>query len=266
MTRAVVIGGSLGGLTAALILRDQGWDVDVLERSPNPLEGRGTGIVVHPTTVRYLVERAGKPIGDIGLPARRIQYLDTDGSIAHEQPSEYRFASYVELYRGLLDAFGNERYHLSKELAHLDNRGDSATLSLTDGKTLAADLVVCADGIRSTGRRILVPDAHPRYAGYVAWRGTVDGAEISGTLSEHAAGRVHLPNPPPRPPADLRDSGSARLCAVQLALVSEHRAGRSSHGPAHRPQWFHRRADRAARIGPDSPCRPTVFGGGCAAA
>ncbi len=180
MTRAVVIGGSLGGLTAALVLRDQGWDVDVLERSPNPLEGRGTGIVVHPTTVRYLVERVGRSLVDIGLPARRIQYLDTDGSIAHEQPSAYRFASYGELYRGLLDAFGTERYRLSKELAHLENRADRAILSLTDGQTLAADLVVCADGIRSTGRRIMVPDAHPRYAGYVAWRGTVDGAEISG--------------------------------------------------------------------------------------
>jgi 2,6-dihydroxypyridine 3-monooxygenase len=179
MMRAVVIGGSLGGLTAALILREQGWDVDVLERSPNPLEGRGTGIVVHPTTVRYLVERAGKRIGDIGLPARRIQYLDADGSIADEQPCAYRFASYVELYRGLLDLFGTDRYHLSKELADLDNRTDGATVSLTDGQTLAADLVVCADGIRSTGRRLLVPDARPRYAGYVAWRGTVDGGEIS---------------------------------------------------------------------------------------
>ncbi|MCW2562867.1 MAG: 2-polyprenyl-6-methoxyphenol hydroxylase-like oxidoreductase, partial [Mycobacterium sp.] len=74
--RAVVVGGSLGGLTAALILRDQGWDVDVLERSSNPLEGRGTGIVAHPSTVRYLVERAGKSIADIGMPARRLQYLD----------------------------------------------------------------------------------------------------------------------------------------------------------------------------------------------
>ena len=80
----------------------------------------------------------------------------------------------------MLDAFGTERYHLSNELAHLDNRGDAAMLSLTDGQTLAADLVVCADGIRSTGRRIMVPDAQPRYAGYVAWRGTVDRAEISG--------------------------------------------------------------------------------------
>ena len=81
MTRAIVIGGSLGGLTAALVLRDQGWDVDVLERSPNPLEGRGTGIVVHPTTVRYLAERAGKSIGDIGVPARSLQYLGADGSL-----------------------------------------------------------------------------------------------------------------------------------------------------------------------------------------
>src|ERR1700736_5539113 len=97
MMRAIVIGGSLGGLTAALVLRDRGWDVDVLERSPNPLEGRGTGIVVHPTTVRYLAERAGKSIGDIGVPARSLQYLGADGSIADEQPCTYRFASYVEL-------------------------------------------------------------------------------------------------------------------------------------------------------------------------
>jgi 2,6-dihydroxypyridine 3-monooxygenase len=181
MMRAIVIGGSLGGLTAALVLRDQGWDVDVLERSPNPLEGRGTGIVLHPKTIRYLVERAGKSIGGIGLRAHRLQYLDENGSIAHEQPCAYRFASYVELYRALLDAFGSEHYHLSNELAHLDNRGDAATLSLTDGQTLAADLVVCADGIRSTGRRIMLPDAHPRYAGYLAWRGTVDIDQLSGS-------------------------------------------------------------------------------------
>jgi 2,6-dihydroxypyridine 3-monooxygenase len=179
MMRAVVVGGSLGGLTAALVLRDQGWDVDILERSPNPLEGRGTGIVVHPTTLRYLVARAGKSIGDIGLPVSTLQYLDTDGSIAHEQPCTYRFASYFELYRGLLEAFGTERYHLSKELVHLDNRNDAATLTLANGQTRTADLVVCADGIRSTGRRIMLPDVHPRYAGYVAWRGTVNCAEIS---------------------------------------------------------------------------------------
>ena len=101
-------GRILGGLTAALILRDQGWDVDVLERSAVPLQDRGAGIVLHHTTVRYLVERVGKAIGDIGVPASRLRYLGDDGSIAHEQPCAYRFASYFELYQGLLDAFGSE--------------------------------------------------------------------------------------------------------------------------------------------------------------
>ena len=184
MTRAIVVGGSLGGLTAALILRDQGWDVDVLERSPVPPEGRGTGIVGHPITMRYLVERTGRALGDIGVPARRLRYLDRDGSIAYERRCAYRFASYFELYRGLLDAFGTEHYHLSTELAHLDNSDHEVTLSLTTGHTLTADLVVCADGIRSTGRRIMVPEAEPRYAGYVAWRGTIDRDELgSGTAS-----------------------------------------------------------------------------------
>jgi 2,6-dihydroxypyridine 3-monooxygenase len=179
MSRALVAGGSLGGLTAALVLRDQGWDVDVLERSAVPLQDRGAGIVAHPTTVRYLVERVGKAIGDIGVPAGRLRYLGDDGSIAHEQPCAYRFASYFELYQGLLDAFGTEHYHLSTQLARLDNRGDEVALSLADGQTLTADLVVCADGIRSTGRTILVPDAQPCYVGYVAWRGTIERNELS---------------------------------------------------------------------------------------
>ncbi|MGB7109726.1 MAG: FAD-dependent monooxygenase, partial [Mycobacterium sp.] len=180
VTRALVVGGSLGGLTAALVLRDQGWDVDVLERSAVPLQDRGAGIVLHPTTVRYLVERVGKAIGDIGVPASRLRYLGDDGSVADEQPCAYRFASYFELYQGLLDAFGTEHYHLSTQLAHLDNRDDEVTLSLTDGQTLTADLVVCADGIRSTARSILMPDAQPRYVGYVAWRGTIERDELSG--------------------------------------------------------------------------------------
>jgi 2,6-dihydroxypyridine 3-monooxygenase len=180
MSRALVAGGSLGGLTAALVLRDQGWDVDVLERSAVPLQDRGAGIVLHPITVRYLVERVGKAIGDIGVPASRLRYLGDDGSVADEQPCAYRFASYFELYQALLDAFGIEHYHLSTQLAHLDNRADEITLALTDGQTLTADLVVCADGIRSTARSILVPDAQPRYVGYVAWRGTIERDELSG--------------------------------------------------------------------------------------
>ena len=161
-------------------LRDQGWDIDVLERRAVPLQDRGAGIVAHPITVRYLVERAGKAIGDIGVPASRLRYLGDDGSVADEQPCAYRFTSYFELYQGLLDAFGTAHYHLSTQLAHLENRDDEVTLSLTDGQTLTADLAVCADGIRSTRRANRVPDAQPCYVGYVAWRGTIERDELSG--------------------------------------------------------------------------------------
>jgi 2,6-dihydroxypyridine 3-monooxygenase len=51
--RVVVVGGSRGGLTAALVLRDAGATVDVYERSPAPLHDLGAGIVLHPATVRY---------------------------------------------------------------------------------------------------------------------------------------------------------------------------------------------------------------------
>ncbi|MDT5153830.1 MAG: 2,6-dihydroxypyridine 3-monooxygenase, partial [Mycobacterium sp.] len=90
MTHAVVVGGSLGGLTAALVLRDQGWDVDVLERSPIPLEGRGAGIVAHPITVRYLVERSGTASGDSGVPASRLRYLDGEGAFVGVRPCSDR--------------------------------------------------------------------------------------------------------------------------------------------------------------------------------
>jgi 2,6-dihydroxypyridine 3-monooxygenase len=56
--RVAVAGGSLGGLSTALWLRDAGCNVEVYERSKTPLEGRGAGIVLNPATVRY-VDRNG---------------------------------------------------------------------------------------------------------------------------------------------------------------------------------------------------------------
>jgi 2,6-dihydroxypyridine 3-monooxygenase len=55
---AIVAGESIGGLTAALLLRDLGFSVDVYERTPTPLEGSGSGIVLQPqSAIRAL--RAG---------------------------------------------------------------------------------------------------------------------------------------------------------------------------------------------------------------
>ena len=167
--RAAVVGGSIGGLTAALLLRDAGWDVDVFERSAVLLEGRGGGIVGHPTTMRYLVERAGLTLPDVSAAAPWLRYLDAGGGVAHEEPCSYRFTSYDALYRPLLERFGRERYHLAEDGVGLDG----TELVLASGRRVTADLVVFADGINSAGRRLLSPATEPVFAGYVAWRGTV---------------------------------------------------------------------------------------------
>ena len=181
--RAAVVGGSIGGLTAALLLRDRGWDVDVFERSAAALEGRGGGIVLHPATSRYLVERAGVAPDEIGVSVTWLRYLDGAGRVAHQSRCHYRFTSYDVLYRRLLEAHGQERYHLAAECIRLENPSDPC-LEFASGQRACADLVVFADGINSIGRRLLAPEAEPQYAGYVAWRGTVERSRLERALFE----------------------------------------------------------------------------------
>ena len=167
-------GGSLGGLTAALVLRDAGCEVAVFERAARPLEGRGAGIVLHPVTARYLAERAGVDLAAVSAPARRLRYLARDGSVAHEQPCAYRFTSYATLYRSLLGCLDPARYRLGAEVVGFKQDREQVTVRLAGGRTVTCDLLVCADGAHSTARRLLLPAVRPAYAGYVAWRGTVE--------------------------------------------------------------------------------------------
>jgi 2,6-dihydroxypyridine 3-monooxygenase len=187
--RAVVVGGSIGGLTAALLLRDDGWDVDVFERSGVVLEGRGGGIVLHPATIRYLVERAGAAPAELGVSVAWVRYLDGAGGIAHEARSRFRFTSYDVLYRRLLEAYGPERYHLAEECTGL---GDPAAPcpAFASGRREPADLVVFADGINSFGRRLVAPGAEPRYVGYVAWRGTVAEGQVDRAAAQGLADAI----------------------------------------------------------------------------
>jgi 2,6-dihydroxypyridine 3-monooxygenase len=184
-----VVGGSIGGLTAALLLRDAGWEVDVYERSSVLLEGRGGGIVLHPATIRYLVGRAGAAPGELGVPVTWVRYVDRDGRVAHRRPCRFRFTSYDVLYRRLLDCYGLGRYHLGEECIGLDDPG-SPIPAFASGLLAPADLVVFADGINSIGRRLIDPDARPRYAGYIAWRGTLDEGRVDAAVLEALADAI----------------------------------------------------------------------------
>jgi 2,6-dihydroxypyridine 3-monooxygenase len=175
----VIVGGSLGGITAGLVLRDADCDVDVYERSRSALEGRGAGIAVLDATLRYFVERGRADPDEVCTSTGRIRYLEPDGSVRYETPHRYRFSSWNTIYRGLLGYLDESRYHLGREMTGFDQDAGGVDVAFADGKVERADLLVCADGIGSASRATLLPDVSPGYAGYVAWRGTIAEAGLS---------------------------------------------------------------------------------------
>ncbi len=176
--RVVIAGGSIGGLTAGLLLRDLGCEVDVYERSGSPLEDRGVGIVVLPVTERYFTDQAAAP-RRVSLELNHWTYVDREGAIIDAAPVRSRFAGWGTIYGALLEAFGDDRYHLGHEVVGFDDHGDTVTAHFANGTSVDGDLLIFADGVSSTGRSLLLPEVPPAYAGYVAWRGTTPEAALS---------------------------------------------------------------------------------------
>lgn len=190
MLRVAVVGGSLGGLTTALLLRDRGHDVDVFERSPADLTGFGAGIVAHEVSLRYFRGRTAASLDALTVFVQRYRLLDGSGALLFEEAVAYRFVSWGSLYRALLAAFGRERYFQRVALVEFHQDADGVHLRLTGGKEDRYDLLVIADGIQSTGRRALFPDVEPAYAGYVAWRGTVAERDVPARVLERIDGTL----------------------------------------------------------------------------
>ncbi|MGW8182656.1 MAG: FAD binding domain-containing protein [Burkholderiales bacterium] len=177
-----VVGGSMGGLTTALLLRDLGHDVDVFERATGELTGFGAGIVAHEVSTRYFVQRSSSWLAQttVHVPSHRL--LDGSGALLWDYPVAYRFVSWGSLYRALLSEFGRERYHQGAALVGFSQDGDGVDLRFASGRESRYDLLVLADGLLSTGRQRLFPGVEPVYSGYVAWRGTVAERDIPARI------------------------------------------------------------------------------------
>ncbi|MFM0619280.1 FAD binding domain-containing protein [Paraburkholderia nemoris] len=171
--RAVVIGGSLGGLFSATTLRAAGWDVDVFETSANQLDSRGGGIVLQPDVLDAL-QFAGVVLPDPpGVASGERIYLDREDNRVEQLFMPQMQTSWSLLYRAMRDALPGQSLHTGETFADFRMEGEQIVAQFESGRSERADLLIGADGIRSTLRRRLLPEIVPAYAGYVAWRGLV---------------------------------------------------------------------------------------------
>jgi 2-polyprenyl-6-methoxyphenol hydroxylase-like FAD-dependent oxidoreductase len=176
---AVIVGGSLGGLFAANLLLRSGWNVTVLERVPDELAGRGAGIVTHPELLDALTAVGVDANEDIGVTVHSRITLNADGSVAGLRPLTQTLTAWSKMFHVLRSALPDACYRSGYVAENVASFGEHAEVTLADGNTLRADLVVAADGSRSNIRQKYLPDVHLQYAGYVAWRGLVDECDLS---------------------------------------------------------------------------------------
>ena len=153
--RALVIGGSIGGLFAANALRKIGWDATVFERVGEPLIGRGAGIGTHGELIAAL-RRLGLPVDEtVGIQVPMRICLDRSGRVTHRLAAPHLQSSWGRIYTLLREALpaASCRFDMSLERFEQDPSGVTAVFS--DGTRERGDLLVGADGIRSTVREVL---------------------------------------------------------------------------------------------------------------
>ncbi|KIJ26182.1 hypothetical protein M422DRAFT_272755 [Sphaerobolus stellatus SS14] len=198
---AVVSGGSLSGLMAAITLKDLGYRVTVFERSTT-VESQGAGIVLGKWSSGFF-NKFDKTETEISVPISRRQFFNLDGSTITEEEIKLGVTSWDKLYytlRANYDGYIQQGY-LNKEqnAAQKDDKTDyfmstvvvSHAYNPDKGKVTVTyrkkegnesqtevDLFVCAEGASSSSRELYFPDLTRKYAGYLAFRGLVPEKEL----------------------------------------------------------------------------------------
>jgi 2-polyprenyl-6-methoxyphenol hydroxylase-like FAD-dependent oxidoreductase len=178
----LVIGGSVGGLFAAHLLRNVGWDVAVFERTAGDLGDRGTGIGTREELFAVMRRIGLAADASIGIDVEGRVGLDRDGQVIHELPVRAVTSAWSRIWRPLRQAWPDECYAGGKTLVGIAQSDEQISAVFDDGSRVEGDLLVGADGLHSTVRPQFLPELAPRYAGYVAWRGVVEADALPPEL------------------------------------------------------------------------------------
>lgn len=180
--RAMIIGGSIGGLFSACLLRDAGWQTDVYERSDRDLAERGTGIAISQELMEVM-DRIGVRL-DISQvrPVKFQTWIGADGGVKFEMARKVVGSAWAQVWRPLRASYADENYHSGRVFARLEQTDNRVTAIFEDGSSETGDLLIAADGGQSLIRTQLFPTITPHYPSYVAWRGVVDDTNLPAAL------------------------------------------------------------------------------------
>lgn len=182
MTKAIVVGAGLGGLTAAASLHRRGIDTTVLEQSAQ-LGEIGAGVQLAPNALKVLralgLEQRASELGfepDAHVvrnwkTSEVLAYTPYKGVLREAFGADYFGYHRADLHDLLRSAVPPEAIRLSARCTGVREEGGQAIVELADGSELKGDVVIGADGIHSRVRASLFGEAEPRYTGNACWRG-----------------------------------------------------------------------------------------------
>ncbi|MEV4530203.1 FAD-dependent monooxygenase [Streptosporangium sp. NPDC049304] len=196
MTRqAIVVGGGIGGLAAAVALHRIGWRAVVLERAAEVRE-IGAGMSQAPNAMRALdALGVGEQARSAGVPTYSAANLRLpDGRYLQQarpgDPTPLTAFHRADLHRVLLEAVPAGWVRTGTEVTGIRQTERQVTVTWSGGEA-SADLLIGADGIRSTVRRLLWPEAPaPRFLGRTAWLGIANAAAdgLPGSITMGSGG------------------------------------------------------------------------------
>ncbi|MGH2882043.1 MAG: FAD-dependent monooxygenase [Solirubrobacteraceae bacterium] len=180
--RVAIVGGGVGGLTAAAALARKGIECTVYEQAPE-LTAAGASLQLGPNALRLMNDLGllGR-LREIGVRPEAVDFVRwTDGSLLLHTPlgpamEEHFGAPQLDFYRPdlhrvLFDALAPGTVMLGVAATAVEHTEAAVTLELSDGSRVQSDVVVAADGIRSPIRQQLAGADEPVFSGTVVYRG-----------------------------------------------------------------------------------------------